>query len=148
MDHAEKVMHLVPISEMVDRMQPCGSRITCNPPPLDTDEDYLLFVDAQYDGMRLIKDGVTRMYELESYLKLNGWELGGSLPTDITVTIPEDAQFASWTLGDLNLIITCSPAFYQRHMAATALCKRLNLLEKRDRIAVFQAVLYANTVTE
>lgn len=146
MDHAEKVMHLMPISEMVDRMMPCGSRVTCDPAPLDTDEDYLLLVDAQYDGMKLVKDGPMRMNELEIYLRLNGWEMGGSLPTDITVNIPPDAQFASWTLDDLNLIITTSQAFFSRHMAATAVCKRLNLLDKADRIAVFQAVLYANIV--
>lgn len=33
---------------------------------------------------------------------------------------------------------------YDRFIAATAVAKRLNLLDKADRIALFQAVLYAN----
>ena len=148
MDHAEKVQILVPICEMVDRMQPCGSRVTCNPPPMNTDEDYLVFVDAQYEGTKLVKDGFQRLFELEQYLKSSGWEMGGSLPNDMATAIPPEARFCSWTLNELNLIITCSPEFFRRHQTATGLAKRFNLLEKADRIALFQAVLYGNFVEE
>jgi hypothetical protein len=146
MDHAEKVMILCPIAEMVDRMQPVGSRVTCDPAPIDTDEDYLLLVDAVYEGGKLIKDGFKRLDELEFYLHTHGWKMGGSLPTDMVTQIPPEARFCSWTLDEINLIITCSPEFFRRHLAATALAKRLNLLVKADRIALFQAVLYGNTV--
>lgn len=144
MDHAEKVALLVPISEMVDRMQPCGSRVTCNPPPMDTDEDYLLLIEADGGG----RDGPsgTRVSNLEYYLRQNGWEVGGSLPTDIEPPVREDEKFRSWTYGPLNLIVSESATFFQRFMAATAICKRLNLMNKADRIAVFQAVLYGNEV--
>lgn len=46
--------------------------------------------------------------------------------------------------GDVNLIVTQDNKFYDRFMAATSVAKRLNLLDKADRIALFQAVLYGN----
>jgi hypothetical protein len=148
MDDSEKAKLLVPISDMVDRMMPCGSRVTCNPPPTDTDEDYLVFVDAIYEGARLVKDGFQRLRELEFYLRSNGWEIGGSLPNDLATQVPPETRFCSWTLGELNLIITCSPEFFRRHQAATFLAKKFNLLDKGDRIALFQAILYGNIVEE
>ena len=147
MDHAEKVMHLVPISEMVDKMQPCGSRVTCNPPPMDTDEDYLLLIDPSGLGSNQNSSDV-RLWNLEHYLRDNGWEVGGSLPTDCITDLNPDEQFHSWTKSELNLIITLSPTFYGRFMAATSVSKRLNLMNKPDRIALFQAVLYGNIVDE
>ena len=148
MDQDRKIQLLCPISAMVDRMMPCGSRVTCNPPPTDTDEDYLLFVDAQYEGRRLVKDGFQRLHELEFYLRSNGWEMGGSLPNDLATQVPPETRFCSWTLDELNLIITCSPEFFRRHMTASHLAKKFNLLDKGDRIALFQAILYGNIVEE
>ena len=140
MDHAEKVMHLVPISEMVDRMVPVGSRVTCDPAPTDTDEDYLLLVAP--NGLELDPKYDDRYYALERYLHEHGWTRGGSLPAEIGVTIPPEQRFESWTFDEINLILTTSNIFYQRFLAATAVAKRLNLLNKPDRIALFQAVLY------
>jgi hypothetical protein len=54
-------------------------------------------------------------------------------------------DFMSWRSAEkVNLIVTASAAFAARHRVATALCKRLNLMDKADRIALFQAVLYGN----
>lgn len=149
MDHAEKVMMLVPISEMVDRMVPVGSRVTCNPPPMDTDEDYLLYIGNEYgavDGqpMMVVKDAKLREFEVEKYLKEAGWEMGGSLPNEVKYDIKDSEKFCSWTLGELNLIITTSDEFFRRFLAATAVAKEFNLMQKKDRIKLFQAVLYGN----
>ncbi len=51
-------------------------------------------------------------------------------------------NFTSLRKGDINLIVTEREQFYKHFKVASALCKRLNLLAKGDRIAVFQAVLY------
>lgn len=111
-------------------MQPAGSRVTCIPAPTDTDEDYILRV----------KDiGV-----VDALLQMDEWVFGGSkIPPDVNYIAP-DEWFASYTKGEVNLIITASDQFYRRFVAATSIAKRLNLLEKPDRIALFQAVLYAN----
>lgn len=140
-------MLLVPISEMVDRMQPVGSRVTCNPAPTDTDEDYLLYVGHEYgvvDGvpMMVVKDADIRLMEVELYLKDSGWEMGGSLPNEMKCEVKPSEKFCSWTLGELNLIITTSDEFFRRFLAATAVAKEFNLMDKGDRIKLFQAVLY------
>lgn len=150
MDDTQKALLLMPISEMVDKMVPVGSRVTCNPAPTDTDEDYLLLIDPPVTEMNV--DGAfDRAFYVEQvlnrvcwHLRNNGWEVGGSLPTDIQCTINPADRFQSWTLDDLNLILTTSYTFYQRFLAATSVSTRLNLLDKKDRIALFQAVLYGN----
>lgn len=106
----------------------CGSRVTCNPPPTSTDQDYL--VEA-FNGLAPVRD----------YLKACGfeWETGGE---SYAATADEPITFQSWRRGDDNLIVTDDHVFAMRHRAATSVCKRLNLLDKADRIAVFRAVLY------
>ena len=100
-----------------------GSRITCNPPPIDTDEDWLVLVGVDPEA-KLLAAGFVQDGNPEFY---TGSDVGG---------------FRSWRLGDLNVVTTPDTAFYQRFMTATHLAKRFNLLEKGDRIALFQAVLY------
>lgn len=116
---------------------PVGSRVTCNPVPLDTDEDYLCMAKPL--------DEMGESY-LDSVLTDDGWRLGGSKPTDET-TVKADEQFWSYTKGEINLIITRSPVFFTRFLAATSVSKRLNLMVKADRIALFRAVLYGNPCT-
>ena len=76
----------------------------------------------------------------------DGWRLGGSKPTDETA-VPDDQTFWSYTKGDVNLIVTKNPVFFARFLAATSVSKRLNIMKKADRIALFQAVLYGNACT-
>jgi hypothetical protein len=107
-----------------------GSRVTCNPSPSGTDQDWLVWVDAgDYD-------------KLADHLEANGWEVGGSrVPEDVNY-LPESQRFNSFVKGEDNVIITHSDEFHRRFLAASAIAKRLNLLSKDDRIALFQAVLY------
>ena len=100
-----------------------GSRVTCNPVPVGTDEDFLALVP--FNVTKLMKeDGFTQDGSPEFY---TGNDNGG---------------FRSFRKGDMNIITTESTEFFDRFMTATALAKRFNLLEKADRIALFQAVLY------
>lgn len=100
-----------------------GSRYTCNPPPLDTDEDYLVLVSGD-PYAELMQAGFDQDGSPEFY---TGNDAGG---------------FRSWRKGNLNVITTESHEFYGKFMKATHLAKRFNLLEKRDRIALFQVILY------
>lgn len=110
-----------------------GSRVTCDPAPTDTDEDILVLTTAQLWG------------DLSAILEVDKFEKGGSDCGDQSGYLQANAlRFQSFTLGVLNLIITFDPEFYRRFMAATGVAKRLNLLDKTDRIVLFQAVIYGN----
>lgn len=91
-----------------------GSRVTCDPPVVDTDRDFLCLVE---NANAFIKAAETR---------------------------DGRSDFCSLSDGEINLIATESKEFYDKFMVATRLATRLNLLNKDDRIALFQAVLYAN----
>jgi hypothetical protein len=101
-----------------------GSRATCNPPVLDTDRDVLVLIE----NCVLAGEACDRL----------GFVTSSSL-------LDQEARammFVSVKRDELNLIITDSQEFYRRFLAARSIAKRLNLREKSDRIALFQAVLY------
>lgn len=128
------------IEELIDALKPLGvitnwapvgSRVTCRPAPTNTDADYLLLVGV--DGVQL----------LQADLVEHGWSIGGSKPVLVDeVDFKPDEDFTSFTRGELNLIVTASPLFYNRFLAATEVSKALNIMVKADRISLFQAVLY------
>lgn len=111
-----------------------GSRVTCYPAPTDTDQDVLVLADLNTWGLHL-----------EPLLVAEGFEKGGSDCGDSAGYMGNvPLSFQSFTFGELNLIITFDPEFYRRFMAATQVSKSLNLLDKGDRVMLFQAVLYGN----
>ena len=124
---------MIEIIEMCERFEPVGSRITCNPPPTDTDEDFLCLVSA---------DKFNEFFNLIC----QDYELGGSVPFN-EKDICSDECFSSFTKGTTNIIATASQVFFDKFMIATNEAKRLNLLEKADRISLFQSILYGNEVT-
>lgn len=110
-----------------------GSRVTCAPPPMDTDQDWLVLVDEKdFD-------------QFAAFLSDHLWQVGGSLIPNDENYLPAEVRFNSFTLGDANLIVTASKTFHDRFLAASSIAKRFNLLVKADRIALFQAVLYAKS---
>lgn len=48
---------------------------------------------------------------------------------------------------NINLIITSSPKFYRKFLKANRIAQILKLTKKTDRIALFQFILYNNTVS-
>lgn len=117
---------------------PCGSRITCDPPVLDTDEDWLVHLpQTAARPTDFIADVVVG-------LATDGFSLEGGEHYQQQV----GGTFMSMRKDGLNLIVTGNDEFVRKHHAATALCKRLNLPKKADRVALFQAVLYGNIWTE
>ena len=119
------------IGALHKRITAVGSRVTCDPPPQDTDQDWLVLVDEKdFDGFA------------KSLIE-QGWAVGGSLIPNDANYLPPNQRFNSFTLGVDNIIATASKEFHDRFLSASATAKRLNLLKKEDRIALFQSVLYA-----
>lgn len=122
------------IGEAPTKVTAVGSRVTCNPPPTSTDRDWLVLVDeAKFDFFA-------------AELLADDWEVGGSMIPNDENYLPAPVRFNSFTKTidgtPENLIVTVSEEFHRRFLAASAVAKRLNLLDKADRIALFQAVLY------
>ncbi len=110
-----------------------GSRVTCNPPPTDTDDDWLYLV--------------ANIEEFVQSFKKDGFYVDGSLMGGNVVAENEVCKHGLFVsmkhpVDDVNLIATSDREFFQRFLAATAVCRRLNLMNKADRIDLFQAVLY------
>lgn len=125
---AEMLEPVMPVQSgraWVESVFAVGSRITCDPAPTDTDEDFLVVVRKRNPGAMAAAG-----FELDT---------GGSHYE------PSEGQFNSWRKGSLNLIVTDDRKFARRFLAASAVAQRLNLLNKADRIALFQAVLYGAT---
>jgi hypothetical protein len=108
---------------------PVGSRVTCDPPPMDTDEDFLLLVKNVDETVGKLKEigfdsNMTTEQERE-YAALK---------------VTSGGRFRSLRFGDVNYIVTQSAFFFERFLTATHVCKMLNVMEKRHRILVFSAV--------
>lgn len=114
--------------------EPCGSRVTCSPPPLDTDRDWLVARVGATEGdvSRLIGEGLCG-------------EMGFSLGGGEHYQQQARTDFASLRRGDLNLIVMCDPDLIARHRLATQVCRELNLMDKGQRIVVFRALLYGQS---
>lgn len=106
---------------------PTGSRVICDPPPEDTDEDWVLLTDDKS--------------ELITRLDRRGWDIGGSEQTsferNVFTSFKKSMKGIPWKI---NVIITADPNFFWDFEKATRLCKKLNLLKKEDRVAVFKAI--------
>ena len=115
-----------PFIDRVLEMEPVGSRVSCNPPPMDTDEDLLILTD--------------KMYKLVEDCKAQGFA-GGE------VYFKEDgsaaSDFISIRKGNINLIVTEDKQWYDKFLLATHICKTLNVMDKKNRVMVFQAILYS-----
>ena len=108
---------------------PVGSRVTCSPPPMDTDEDFLLLVKDLDESVKKLKEigfdtGMTKEQEAE-YASLQRTSGG---------------RFKSLRFGDVNYIVTQSAFFFDRFLTATHICKTLNVMDKKQRILIFSGV--------
>jgi len=95
---------------------PTGSNYICNPPVTNTD----------IDTMYLVSD----MEKTYTELVAQGWKYGSN------DTYPPDL-WASFRKGPYNALITYDINHFNAFLKATEEAKRLNLLDKKDRIALF-----------
>lgn len=126
------------IAPFVRRAMLCGSRVTCNPAPTDTDQDVIVLVEdieatATREGRP--SSAYKAYFALATALHAAGYVCGGSGTGD--------DEFESWTKGEINLILTADCEFYERFVAATTVARELNVLDKDLRRALFRAVLYS-----
>ena len=113
---------------------PTGSRFTCDPPVMDTDDDWIILVEdleyAKYKAARLdwICSGTDYYREGSDHEELGPF---------VSMRHSE---------GNSNYVFTDDAEFYDRYVAATLLAKKYNLLNKPDRIQLFHAVLYGEYI--
>ena len=106
-----------------------GSTVICNPPPTDTDIDYIAWTGKPC-GFEVAME----------YLSAEGF----TPDTNEHYKNLSEYEFVSFKRERDNIILTRHKPFFDRHNLATSVCKQLNLLSKADRIMIFQAILYGN----
>lgn len=107
-----------------------GSREICNPSPKDADKDYVV---CTFD---LICFG-----KVHEYMRGCGFEIDGE-DEEFQEYDEMIEQFVSYRKENLNMIVTNSSPYFRKFKAATKIAKMLNLRDKRQRIALFQSILY------
>lgn len=100
---------------------PVGSRVTCSPPPTDTDQDVLCLVE---------EDLASDLYE---WLEQHDWELEG----DYGTLTDFDSYRKTYEDTEYNLILTTDTNWFDCFMDATLECKAKNVMTKSGRIDVF-----------
>jgi hypothetical protein len=113
------------LEEFVEKVEPTGSRVICNPPPMDTDEDFLV----------KLKPNVSLKF-FEQQMQFEGFEGSSGDMYDLDETI-----FVSLRKEEANLIVTTDQEFFDKMVVATAVAKRLNVMKKSDRIMLFNAIV-------
>lgn len=101
-----------------------GSRFICSPPPQDTDEDWLCYVQNEKKEACL------------AALEAAGWKQDGGEAYKL-------GEFVSLRQegNEVNLIITDDADFFVKFKAAAKICKMFNVMDKQKRIEVHNMVL-------
>lgn len=98
------------------RAHPTGSRFICDPPILNTDVDIVIWADMDFEQAAL----------------RNGWVKGDGY---------ENKEADTYRKGEYNLIVHQRQEPFYRWIGATYVAKCLNLLEKGDRVMMFEALI-------
>lgn len=102
----------------VQKCELVGSRFICEPPPEDTDEDWLVLIDPM------------KAYKVYTHVEKMGYVVGGSVEVD--------GEFNSYHKGEINLIITDIPFYFSRFLKGTQAAKLLGLRRKKDRVMLIE----------
>ena len=118
------------VQDVIDEWNPVGSRETCNPPPMDTDQDMLLLTMDEDRFCILLEE-----------LKCNGWfrQTGEGYDEMMAEFFSFKKEHEDGTL--VNFIVTDKKEFYEKFLEASHSCKEKNLLNKKDRITEFEKFL-------
>ncbi len=109
-----------------------GSSVTCDPPVLDTDIDFLILIK---------QENLETVHEL---LGQTGWT---SHYDQYTGPKKDIKPFRAYRKGKINYILTWDDDYHRRFLEASSLAKRFNLLNKADRVDLFNLALYGTYVT-
>lgn len=102
-----------------------GSSVICNPPVLDTDVDFVI--------------STTEETKLHKFLISKGFEQSCEDEEEYDMT---SEGFTCYRKSNVNLIVTTNYNWYLKWVEATKLAKKLNLLQKEQRITLFKYILY------
>ena len=102
-----------------------GSSVICNPPVTDTDIDYVIYTNEEV--------------KLDTFLKCEGFKESCYDEEEYDL---EEEGFTCYRKSNINLIVTINYNWYLKWVEATKLAKKLNLLQKEQRITLFKYILY------
>ena len=118
-----------------------GSSYICNPPVLDTDEDWVLYTSQHRALHKELED---RGYILSSK------DAQGYLATsdDLDGLFKPYNRFWAYRHKETNenLIVVDQYLHFLQWKVATELAKRLNVTNKEDRVALFRAIRSGGTM--
>ena len=103
---------------------PTGSNYICNPPVTNTDVDEMFLVDD--------------LQEVNFQLTGLGWKKCG-LEEETYQDKP--SHWAAYRKENMNALLTTDLKYFMNFFKATEEAKHLNLLNKEDRVALFQKIL-------
>jgi len=103
---------------------PTGSNYICNPPVTNTDVDEMFLVDD--------------LQEVNFQLTGLGWTKCG-LEEEAYQDKP--SHWAAYRKENMNALLTTDLKYFMDFFKATEEAKHLNLLNKKDRVALFQKIL-------
>ena len=103
---------------------PTGSSYICNPPVTNTDVDEMFLVDD--------------LQEVSFQLTGLGWTKCG-LEEETYQDKP--SHWAAYRKENMNALLTTDLKYFMNFFKATEEAKHLNLLNKEDRVALFQKIL-------
>ena len=104
---------------------PTGSSYICNPPVTNTDVDEMFLVDD--------------LQEVNFQLTGLGWKKCG-LDDDEKYS-DKPSHWAAYRKENMNALLTTNLKYFMDFFKATEEAKHLNLLNKEDRVALFQKIL-------
>jgi hypothetical protein len=143
---------------LCDNWELVGSRITCNPPPTDTDQDILclvlpkhlhIFLEEleankwkQCTGKKDETDDEPDIKDFDTFkeysIAYKEWKEEHNTNYG---TLADGAAFASWRLGELNIILTQDEQWYDKFIEASECCKALNVMDKTERCRIFGTIV-------
>jgi hypothetical protein len=105
-------------------MVPVGSRRTCNPPPTDTDDDYLVLCEDRNQTAKSLEElGFEPPENIEEYIALHA------------------CNFISLRFGKLNFIVTDDVQWFDKFLTASYFAKKYNVTDKKDRMELFDGIM-------
>jgi hypothetical protein len=121
------------VSDFAEAIARTGSRVICDPPPTDTDDDYVVLASRMWSAFDILDC-------LGDYGYIHN--TGVSDAYHNMLSFDEEDGFMSFKKGEVNYIITPSQDFFDKFCAATLSAKEMNLTDKQDRIKHFRKYLY------
>lgn len=111
-----------------------GSQVICDPAPKDSDHDY--FVLNRMWDYRTPEDLWGRSYTLDFILRV----LFKFERCSLEEYESKDFNFISYRNGKVNVIVLYDRMEYAQTLLATRIAKKRNLLDKEDRVKLFEDV--------